>query len=76
MPFSAGFFYILTSALITSSHLSQGPPILHPEVSPGDLAHPLAQAYSTLKPALRTLHLSPALASQWPNLFLSVFSVS
>ena len=76
MPFSAGFFYILTSALITSSHLSQGPPILHPEVSPGDLAHPLAQAYSTLKPALLTLHLSPALASQWPNLFLSVFSVS
>lgn len=54
MPFSAGFFYTLTSALITSSHLSQGSPILHPEVSPGDLAHPLEQAYSTLKAALLT----------------------
>ena len=54
MPFSAGFFYTLTSALITSSHLSQGPPILYPEVSPGDLAHPLEQAHSTLKPALLT----------------------
>lgn len=45
MPSSTVFFYTLTPALITSSHLRQGPPVLHPEVSTGDLAHPLEQEY-------------------------------